>query len=287
MAHAALDTATRANQDLRQSLKYAQNTPTECSVTKPSFMIGTHGPFTIPDLGIFGLDWAHAGLGAAFIAIIFASAISSYRASKRVAAAKAEAASLNEEMRELAFEKDTAEQSVAILEMELQRKVKQLAEAQAQHQVSTPTPTSPRIRAIKAAPTPQPSRIPTSPGSDALPPPPRQLVELWLQQRNAIAVENDQIQTWLELEETCERLQDEVERLRTEIEGRDADCSELTEHVHELVEELEEQRRLTLAAKTALKAVRSAGGIVSDEESDSELYEDSASTQSADEKIKC
>ena len=303
---AALDTATQANANLTQSLIAAHATAAivpECpAAAKPSFMIGTAGPFTIPDLGIgYGVDWPHAGLLATVFTFFLASIISSRRVSRRIQAAKTKAVAdmaeelrelahekeiMSEELRELAFEKDTAEQSVSILEMELQRKVKQLSEAQAppKHQnMSTPTPTSPRIRAVKAggpSPSTQPSRIPTTPNTDTLPPPPRQLVELWLQQRNSIAVGQEQVQTWLELEETCEWLQHEVMRLKAVIEGRDADCSELADRVHDLMEELDEQRKLTLAAKSALKAVRSAGGVISDDESDTEdPFEDSASTQ--------
>ena len=203
---------------------------------------------------------------------------------------------LTQELQELAFEKDTAEQSVSILEMELQRKVKQLAEVatsqyNSQQNQATSTPHSPRIRAYNTAPSgnantfmtrdispqktpllahnntsstrsplpptppppPQSSSAPTTPG-DTLPPPPRQLVERFLQERGAIAIEQEQVMVWLEMEEAFDSLKKEVNALREVARG----VEQVEEQVVGLSKALEEQRAAARAAKEALNAVRQA-----------------------------
>jgi hypothetical protein len=82
-------------------------------------------------------------------------------------------------------------------------------------------------------------------------------VERFLEERGAIAIEQEQVQAWLEMEGLFGKLQREVATLRAVVEGKDGESVEQQRRIEELNQALEEQKKASRLAKDALKAVRS------------------------------
>ena len=293
VAQSELDAASHTNAQLttalQQALLSAEQTPA-CPVAEQSVTL------LVADFRLFGVDvplmHVVGGVAVAVLLTIVATALFCHlRSVSQLRSLRLHLQDLSSELDEVVFEKETAAENVAILETELQRKVKQLADAQRHHQsaaaagngASTPVSESPRIRAVlqqnnntnqmynnnthnqngqqqSGAPTP-----------DSLPPPPRQLVERFLQERGAIAVEHEQVQAWLEMEGAYGQLQREAVQLRAAVDGRgggddtatDAHGEDLQMRLDELTEALEEQ---THAARTAKMALKTAAGVMNDDD---------------------
>jgi len=193
----------------------------------------------------------------AVVSTVFAVAISIQQASAK--------AKVSTELANAIFDKENAEQSVIILEQELQRKMDQLSEAKEQIKVlSAPVPASPRIRAIQPC-FPNSSGSPTistgtgtlTPGRE-LPPPPQQLVERFLMERGAVAVEEAQVKAWLQMESDVGRLMREARKLQAAVEGKESHVQAQSEELFAMTVALEQQRQVAKQAKQALQAVRAA-----------------------------
>ncbi|PRW33506.1 hypothetical protein C2E21_7720 [Chlorella sorokiniana] len=160
---------------------------------------------------------ALAGPAATVYALLAALAIAALtvvlqlRGRRAVAAHAAHAAALAARLKETAFARDTAEKSLELLEGELQHRMKQLGDAQQRAADAA----SPRIG---TAPQPPPAH---TPGKGELPPPPASLVEKFLVDHNFLAVQQDQMQEWLEMEQQYREMQAVVEELQSELAERD------------------------------------------------------------------
>ena len=243
-------------------------------------------PAPITSLGT--LQWSIIGAIGLIISVCASVVFTNQRNAAEISKLRLENLDLASQLQEAAFEREMAEQSISILESELQRKMSQLAEAQSQHKkAATPVANnsedatgSPRIRAVQnqkanTSPTPlslgttvtTPTTTPLHVGMhphpqrtpDTLPPPPRQLVERFLEERGAIAIEHEQVQAWLEMESSYGKLQREVTRLRALVEGSQRETEEQKRKIEELSRALQEQKEAGRKAKAALKAVRAAG----------------------------
>lgn len=278
----------KENKDLVKALEFERNQALHTSCPAP---VLTTSEANASDTFRNNLQWIILGPIGLIVSVIASIFITKRRISSEITTLRSENLDLVSQLKELAFEKDMSEQSISILESELQRKMSQLAEAQSQYKKpATPVQSSgpenetgsPRIRAIqnqKAAVLPthvsplskgtvgiaanaslahngmqHPHRTP-----DSLPPPPRQLVERFLEERGAIAIEEEQVHAWLEMESLFGQLQREVTRLRADVEGRDGESEEQKRRIEELNQALAEQKKAAKMAKDALKAVRSVG----------------------------
>ena len=122
-------------------------------------------------------------------------------------------------------------------------------------------PASPRICAVA---TPQNShpfnrlQNPSYSGSQdsprELPPPPAQIIERYLSERGAVAIEINQFDAWIQMESDFYRINAELENLQCALKEKEGDQAKL----EELANALEEQRQMAQKAKEALKAVREA-----------------------------
>lgn len=123
-------------------------------------------------------------IAAALIGLCGAAAACAWNA-HTTAQQLARAEELKARLKEIDFARETAEQSLSMLETELQRKVTQLEAAQmvVAAAASLPLPTAP--------PPPVPGTL--TPGCGELPPPPAHLVERFLHERNAVAVDQEQV----------------------------------------------------------------------------------------------
>jgi hypothetical protein len=273
-----LYSAQRENTDLKKALEKLERSvdnTTTCSSITPISTTTTNTATSVGDT----LRWVVLGCISLIISIAASVRIAKQRLVTESTMLRSENLDLTAQLQELAFEKEMAEQSISILEGELQRKMSQLAEAQYKTKPATPIQASgpengavgsPRIRAVQktaASPTPL-SLAGTSPllhngllqnqrTPDSLPPPPRQLVERFLEERGAIAIEQEQVQAWLEMEGLFGKLQREVATLRAVVEGKDGESVEQQRRIEELNQALEEQKKASRLAKDALKAVRS------------------------------
>ncbi|GAB4821257.1 hypothetical protein N2152v2_008303 [Parachlorella kessleri] len=155
------------------------------------------------------------------------------------------------------FAKENAEQSVQLLEQELRRKVDQ--ESMQQHKSHTASPLS-----VASDPcTPFGPTAPLyTPGRGELPPPPAQLVEKFLKDRHAVAVEEAQVQEWLLMEEEHVRLRDELAALVEQRANMEASYQMLTdkprqksqaEHTQHLKEWLEVAQEELLTTQSQLQ----------------------------------
>jgi len=283
--------AQKENMDLMKGLEFERNQSvqtTSCPapvLVDPDAADSTTVDDTLKQYIIMGAVGLIVSVAATFF-------ITKRRISTETTTLRSENLNLVSQLKELAFENDMAEQSISILESELQRKMSQLAEAQSQYKKpATPVQStrpenetgSPRIQAVqnqKAAVSPT-QLSPLSSGTvgisgsaplarngamqhsqrtpDSLPPPPRQLVERFLEERGAIAIEEEQVQAWLEMESLFSQLQREVTRLKADVEQRDGESEEQKRKIEELNQALAEQKKAAKMAKDALKSVRSVG----------------------------
>ncbi|KAL4856951.1 hypothetical protein ACK3TF_002652 [Chlorella vulgaris] len=155
---------------------------------------------------------------------------------RRAAGAQAaRAAQLGARLKEASFARDTAEQSLALLENELQRRMKQLDEAQQRAADAS----SPRIGTMP---------VQHAPGKGELPPPPASLVEKFLRDHSFLAVQEEQMQEWLEMEQQFSEMQVALGELQAALAEKDAqlaayeqDFSAITDHSSLEVRALEEQ----------------------------------------------
>lgn len=168
----------------------------------------------------------------------------------------------------MAFDKETAEQSVLLLEQELQRLLKQLGDARttghggfspatliaaSNKQLSKQGTPSPRIPALhghgnEGSTTPPDSPMPALRDEDsmsAMAPPPTVAVERYLRERNAIAIEETQLKEWLTLEGDVPKLkglvdaaEDQLEATQTELREKEEQVKLLTHKVAEVEERL-------------------------------------------------
>lgn len=278
--------AQKEIRDLMKALEFERNQSVHTSCPVPVLRNPDAAASTTVDDNLQWILFGAAGFIVSAGASIF---ITKRRVSTENTTLRSENLDLASQLKELAFEKDMAEQSISILESELQRKMRQLAEAQSQYKKpATPVQSagpenasgSPRIRAVqnqKAAVSPtqlslrtvgitentplahngamqHPQRTP-----DSLPPPPRQLVERFLEERGAIAIEEEQVQAWLEMESLFGQLKREVTSLGAAVEGQNGESEEQKRKIEELTQALAEQKKAAKVAKDALKAVRSVG----------------------------
>ncbi|KAL4419705.1 hypothetical protein ABPG75_006803 [Micractinium tetrahymenae] len=174
---------------------------------------------------------ALATAAAAAVVLAVVTVLLHLRGRRRLAAEAARSAALAARLKEAAFAKDTVEQSLGLLERELQRRMKQLEDAQ---QAATDA-ASPRIG---TAPSPA---LPGMPGSQRspgeLPPPPASLVEKFLRDHNFLAVQQEQMTEWLEMEQQFSEMQQALGELQERLAEKDAqiavyeqDLSSVNEH---------------------------------------------------------
>lgn len=136
-------------------------------------------------------------------------------------------------------QQENAQQSLEILESELQRKLHQLADAQQKPPLralasprSTPrglrpsSPSTPSLLGGGAATAGNGNNSnnngQTTPGRSEIPPPPSVLVERFLEERRAVAVEEEQIIAWLEMEEQHKLMKERLDALEPVITQIDA-----------------------------------------------------------------
>ncbi|EFN53829.1 hypothetical protein CHLNCDRAFT_58496 [Chlorella variabilis] len=171
-----------------------------------------------------------ASLGCAALAVL------TYLRGRRAAACEAERATqMAARLKEASFARDTAEQSLTLLEAELQRRMKQLDEAQQRAADAT----SPKIGTMPAQHTP---------GKGELPPPPASLIEDFLRSHSFMAVQQEQMQEWLEMEHQFGEMQAALAELQAALTDKDAqiaaleqDFSAVHEHGRLEVRALEDQ----------------------------------------------
>lgn len=142
---------------------------------------------------------------------------------RQLRSAEQRSAELKTQLHETNFARETAEQSLSLLEAELQRKVKQLDEAQRAASaagspcIATPGTQGAGTLAIDTA----------TPRLGELPPPPAHLVERFLRERNAVAVEQDQVQAWLDMEQQFSELQEALAQVQGALAQKDSQLASL------------------------------------------------------------
>lgn len=200
------------------------------------------------------------------LAVGLTAAIMHSKAIKRLNALHQQLDAASAELREIEFEKENAEQSVSILEQELQRKISQLSDAKQQLNAAnaaaaaaatTPAaPSSPRISAVQSVAQTNAVTSPFVPRN--LPPAPQQLVERFLDERNHVAISREEVQGWLKLEEEYGLVMRQKHQLEAELASKEAEVKAKEEEVEALTAALEQHRKQARAAKQALLAVRAA-----------------------------
>lgn len=214
-----------------------------------------------------------ASLGCAALAVL------TYLRGRRAAACEAERATqMAARLKEASFARDTAEQSLTLLEAELQRRMKQLDEAQqraadaselsAAGMCGNPLVSAPAVvcRLMRWASAPHnaspllpPAASPKigtmpaqhTPGKGELPPPPASLIEDFLRSHSFMAVQQEQMQEWLEMEHQFGEMQAALAELQAALTDKDAQIAALEQdfsavHEHGRVSRMgPRQRRLS------------------------------------------
>eukprot|EP00887_Chlorella_sp_A99_P005914 scaffold29.g5914.t1 len=168
---------------------------------------------------------------AASVVVGACAALAAYaRSVRRVQAAEQRSQALKAHLNEADFARETAEQLLRMVEEELQRKMQQLDEAQRAAAVASPCVTPAGAAApggaLPPAPTPGGGGLVT-PRAGELPPPPAHLVERFLRERNAVAIDQDQLERWLDMEEQFEELQESLARTEAASAHKDSQLASL------------------------------------------------------------